>query len=92
MPDDIATFDLPSVMRTEDCISLHEFLCENSERTVVLGGAAVERFSGQAAQVIIAHQRFRQTAAPAITISDPSAALRNALTLLALNEVLGEAA
>ncbi len=92
MPDDIATFDLPSVMRTEDCISLHEFLCENSERPVVLGGAAVDRFSGQAAQIIAAHQGFRQAGTPAITISDPSDGLRNALALLALDQVLGDAA
>ena len=91
MPVDTMTFDLPSAMRTEDCEALDVFLRKNAARPVRLNGAEVRKFSGQAAQVIAAHQKFRH-GTPLLVIDTPSPALEEALTLLDLAAVLEERA
>lgn len=52
MTSECATFDLPEVMKLEDCQALHAFLQEHQGTAVILNCAAVTRISGLAAQMI----------------------------------------
>lgn len=89
MTDEIACFELPAVMRTDDCIALHTYLCDKVSDPRVVSGSAVERFSGQAAQLLAAHYKVRCGTAAPLTIKDPSDALLAALATLALTEAVG---
>ena len=88
MPNDIATFELPSVTRTEDSAALHSFLLENTERPVFLAADKVEKLAGSVAQTIVAHSSARQGTPWPLAISDPSDQLRDALAMLGLADVL----
>lgn len=90
MPDHAKTYDLPPVMRTEDCAALHDFLGEHADVPVVLNGAAVHKFSGQAAQVICAHRGWRAGGCCDLTVAGASDGLRTALTLLGLDALSGD--
>jgi hypothetical protein len=89
MTDEIACFELPAVMRTDDCIALHKFLCNTASNPAVVSGSAVEKFSGQAAQLLVAHHKVRCGTAAPLTIKDPSDALLAALETLALTASVG---
>ncbi|PUB18739.1 chemotaxis protein CheX [Yoonia sediminilitoris] len=52
MTSECATYDLPEVMKLEDCQELHSFLIKQQGTPVALNCTAVTRISGLAAQMI----------------------------------------
>jgi anti-anti-sigma regulatory factor len=74
-------------MRAEDCHKLDQFIRDAPNQPIVIDGQNVEKFSGLGAQLIAAHQSYRSDE-HLLTVSNPSAALSNALEILGLAQIL----
>ena len=88
MTDQIATFDLPPVMKSEDCQKLDAFLRNHEDQLVSLNCRDVTRIGGQAAQVIVAHINFRQEKECAIVFDTPSEGFSGAVHRMGLGHIL----
>lgn len=88
MTDQIATFDLPAVMKAEDCQELDTFLRAHHDQTVILNCNAVTRVGGQAAQLIAAHMKFRKGDNCELTLQTPSEGFVAGLQTMGLLEII----
>lgn len=94
MTADPVLYALPQTLRVEECHALDQFIRKHGDQPVHLNGQNVEKLGGLAAQLIVAHQSFRDEGS-AIKVVNPSAALIDAMAILDLSdalEIAGEAA
>lgn len=90
MLTETATFELPPVLKMEECQQLHTFLTESAGLPVTLNGAAVTRIGGLSAQLMrMAADVWTAQSVP-FTLADPSQALRDSLGALGLNSILAD--
>lgn len=90
MPPDTATFDLPPVLKLEECQQLHSFLQQSAGTPVTLNCAAVTRLGGLPAQLItMAAKSWAEDNMP-LAFAAPSADFRNCLDTLGLTDFLTE--
>lgn len=88
MNDDAACFELPAIMKIEDCERLHMFLASASDKDIEINCGAVERLSGLSAQMLVMAARRWPANAREVTFSGRSAGFEEGLALLGLSEVL----
>lgn len=90
MPPDTATFDLPPLLKLEECQQLHSFLQQSAGTPVTLNCADVTRLGGLPAQLItMAAKTWAEDNVP-LAFAAPSADFRNCLDTLGLTELLME--
>jgi chemotaxis protein CheX len=89
MTAQIATFDLPAVVKTEDCGRLDAFLREHANDPVGINCGLVERISGQAVQVLLAHRKCRSPA-NCIQLDAPTDSIESALNKMGLSDLLSD--
>ncbi len=91
MTSDNATFELPPVMKLEDCQQLHSFLEQSAELPIVLDCSAVTRLGGLGAQIIqMAHAAWDANDLR-VVLADPTPECRESLNTLGLSDLLTEA-
>lgn len=88
MPSDTVTFDLPPVLKLEECQQLHAFLLESVGTPVTLNCAAVTRLGGLPAQLITMAARTWAAEDVPLELADPSDGFRESLQTLGLDAVL----
>ncbi|MBE0413988.1 STAS domain-containing protein [Yoonia sp.] len=87
---DTRTFDLPPIMKIEDCQNLHGFLQQSGGTPVILECASVTRLGGLAAQLIkIAATIWAAQGVPFKLVA-PSPGFRDSLRALGLDDLLTE--
>ncbi len=87
MTDDTACFELPAVMKIEDCEKLHAFLMGAQTQEVRIECHLVERLSGLAAQTLLMTKAWRENALQ-VTLNNPSAGFIAGVTMLGLTDEL----
>lgn len=90
MTAQIATYDLPPVMKSEDCRKLDTFLREHRDRSVMLNCASVTRIGGQGAQVIAAHLKFRAGGTASLLFDAPSEACLSSFSDMGLAHLIAQ--
>lgn len=88
MPSDTATFDLPPVLKLEECQQLHDFLLEAVGTPVTLNCAAVTRLGGLPAQMITMAARAWAAEDVPLHLADPSGSFRESLQIMGLDALL----
>lgn len=83
MTDDTACFELPAVMKIEDCERLHAFLLGAQGQDIQIDCHAVERLSGLAAQTLMMINVWRKNAQQ-VTLKSPSLGFIDGLATLGL--------
>lgn len=87
-PSDTVTFDLPPVLKLEECQQLHAFLLESVGTPVTLNCAAVTRLGGLPAQLITMAARAWAVDDISLQLADPSDGFRESLQILGLDTLL----
>ncbi len=90
MTADCAIYELPPVMKLEDCEKLHGFLHERRGQAVALGCGSVDRMTGLAAQMIFFAHRKWSSDGVSFTLRDPSGGCLESLTTLGLAAPLSD--
>ena len=88
MSDDTARFELPPVMKIEDCEALHAFFTGVTDQNVEIDCSGVERLNGLSAQMLLVAQASWQKTARAVTISNPSEGFEQGCALLGLPDLI----
>lgn len=87
---DTARFDLPPILKVEECQTLHAFLQHADGQPVTLDCARVTRLGGLAAQLIqMAATSWAAKNLP-FTLAAPSDDFRNCLAILGMDSLLSE--
>ncbi len=81
-------FEMPPVMKLEDCETLHCFLQEQHGQAVALDCAAVDRMTGLAAQLVVFAHRKWSSDGVSFALRDVSNGCRDSLTALGLAALL----
>lgn len=88
MTDDTANFELPKIMKLEDCEKLHEFLATAQTKNLAFGCHAVERLSGLSAQMLLMAVASWKAQALDVTFENPSDGFLQSVGMLGLNDLL----
>ncbi|MEL6639802.1 MAG: STAS domain-containing protein [Pseudomonadota bacterium] len=88
MSDDTARFELPPVMKIEDCEALHAFFAGVTDQNVEIDCGRVERLSGLSAQLLLAAQASWQKNAQAVTLLNPSEGFEKGCAQLGLSDLM----
>jgi chemotaxis protein CheX len=90
MTDDTANFELPKIMKLEDCEKLHEFLATAQTKNLAFGCHAVERLSGLAAQMLLMAVTCWNAQALDVIFENPSDGFMQSIAMLGLNDLLSQ--
>ena len=88
MTDDTADFELPTIMKLEDCEKLHEFLATAQTKNLAFRCHAVERLSGLSAQMLVMAVTSWKARALDVTFENPSDGFMQSVGTLGLNDLL----
>jgi len=88
MTDDSAVFQLPAVMKMEDCERLHEFVAAHEASDVTIDASIVDRLGGLAAQTLVMAQLISQKHGTGFQITAPSSGFLQSISLLGLTDLL----
>lgn len=91
MAADTAIYELPEVMKIDDCERLHAFLMAAQSSAVTIECGMVSRMHGLAAQTIVMAARTWSAAGHGFAIRTPSPAFTEAMRSLGLGDLLTEA-
>ncbi len=82
------SYELPAVMRAEECYALHSFLTSNANNLIKLDASAVEKIGGQTAQMLAFHCMTASSRFGPKMIHNPSTAMVAVFSALDLLDVL----
>ncbi len=88
MTADCAIFELPPVMKLEDCEALHNFFQESRGQAVTLNCASVTRMTGLSAQLVFFAVRRWSADGVKFALSDASEGCMQSLRTLGLDVFL----
>ncbi|WP_342071636.1 STAS domain-containing protein [Yoonia algicola] len=88
MTDETASFELPKIMKVEDCETLHGFLAAAQSKNIALKCHAVERLSGLSAQMLVMAVTAWRNQALEVTFASPSDGFRQSVAILGLSDAL----
>lgn len=90
MTPDTATFDLPPVLKLEECQQLHTFLQQSVGTPITLNCGAVTRLGGLPAQLIAMAAKSWALDDVPMLLANPTDNFRDCLQSLGLDAVLAE--
>ncbi|KQI71334.1 hypothetical protein AN191_13725 [Loktanella sp. 5RATIMAR09] len=88
MTDDTASFELPKMMKVDDCEALHRFLADAQNKHIAFDCSAVERLSGLAAQILVMAAGVWRSQSLDVTFGSPSDGFSLSVSMLGLNDLL----
>ncbi|SIT82315.1 chemotaxis protein CheX [Yoonia rosea] len=88
MTDDTASFELPKIMKVDDCETLHGFLAGAQGKHIAFDCSAVERLSGLSAQILVMAAGVWRGQSLDVTFGSPSDGFAQSVTMLGLNDLL----
>ena len=88
MTDDSAVFQLPPVMKMEDCERLHDFVKTHDANGMTIDASIVERLSGLAAQTLVIAQHSAEKHGTCLRFTAPSAGFDQSVSHLGLTDIL----
>jgi chemotaxis protein CheX len=87
MTDDMASFELPKIMKVEDCETLHGFLAAAQSKHITFECQSVERLSGLSAQMLVMAVTAWHSHALEVTFASPSDGFTQSVAMLGLNDL-----
>jgi len=88
MTDDSAVFQLPPVMKMEDCERLHDFVTTHGANDMTIDASIVERLSGLAAQTLVIARHVAEKRGTRLQFTAPSLGFDQSVSLLGLTDIL----
>lgn len=88
MTDDTASFELPKIMKVEDCETLHGFLASAQSKHIAFDCSSVERLSGLSAQMLVMAATVWRSQSLNVTFARPSDGFVQSVAILGLNDLL----
>lgn len=88
MTDEFENFQLPPVMKLEDCARMHDFLMTTDAQDVTIDASMVDRLSGIAAQTLLLGRMAAERRGVRFQIKEASAGFSDSISLLGLTDLL----
>lgn len=88
MTDDTASFELPKIMKVEDCETLNGFLASAQGKHIAFDCSSVDRLSGLSAQMLVMAYGVWRSQSLEVTFARPSEGFAQSVTILGLRDLL----